>query len=508
MSPLESGAPRGDVDGLLAPGEEVNLTNCDREPIHIPGAIQPHGLLFTVTPTGAIAQLSASLAELVGRPADELAGGELAAALGEPAAVTVRETCERTEPPARPPVIALAGRRWELWVHRSDGLAVCELEPAAEADGPAIDGSAALEELEGVSEIARFAAEEIRRVAGYDRVMVYRFDGDGHGEVIAEAADDRLESFLGHHYPASDIPRQARALYLRQTVRMIVDVDYAPSPITPGDNPLTGAPLDLSLSRLRSVSPVHLEYLRNMGVTATLVVSVLDDAGELWGLIACHHYSPRYATGVVRGACLAIGERLAAAVSDQERREDRRRRADLEVLSRQLLRLLHNAPSASEGLHAGEKLLLAIADADGAAIVHAGERQTFGIVPGLDDERRIVALLPADGRPLVIDRLTRELPFVSHNTDMCGVLALGLGEQAGDYIIWYRDEWVHDLTWGGDPGDALRPDLTSMSLKSLSPRRSFEAWRQAVIGRSQPWQTAQVAVAAQLSAALPGYLPG
>ena len=493
---------------LLAPDEPVTLSNCDREPIHIPGAIQPHGLLFTATTEDwVVRQLSDTVATTVGRSSAELVGAPIAELGAELADVVPTAFAAMAGGDSSGPyVVDFAGARWELRVHLTDGLAVCELERAGGAGGEGERAGTGLESIEAVSELSQRAADEIKELTGYDRVMVYRFDSDGHGEVIAEAAEDRLDSFLGHHYPATDIPRQARALYLRQAVRMIVDIDYEPSPITPADNPLTGRPLDLSLSELRSVSPIHLEYLRNMGVTATLVISLIED-GELWGLVACHHYSPRHTPRATRTVCQAVGRQLSAHIAEEERREARRRRADLGVLSRQLLRMVHNAPTPDEGLRAGGNLLLRLADADGAAIVRGDERTTFGVVPTAEDERQIVALMPPDGAPLLMDRLTRDLPFVSANTDMCGVLAFALGTPAdGGYIIWYRDEWVHDLTWGGDPRDSLRPDLTSTSLKSLSPRRSFEGWRQAVIGRSRPWDAAEVDNAAELAESLAGRL--
>ena len=337
--------------------------------------------------------------------------------------------------------------------------------------------------------------------------MVYRFDVDGHGEVIAEAASERLDTFLGHHYPATDIPRQARALYLRQLVRVIVDVDYEPSVIVPADNPLTDQPLDLSLAHLRSVSPIHLEYLRNMGVTATLVVSLVID-GQLWGLIACHHYSPRYVDSATRARTLAVGQALAEQIVEQETLDDRRRYDDLTQISHQLQRLIANAPTTIDGLSAGANLLLRLQDADGAAIVTGESRHCFGVVPSQADEREIVEHLVATGEPVIMDRLTRELPFVSQNTELCGVLAFPLGEESGSYVIWYRDEWVHDLTWGGDPTQTIRPDLTPTALKSLTPRNSFEAWHQAVVGRSQPWLKPEIRIGQEFVAALTRHQAG
>jgi two-component system, chemotaxis family, sensor kinase Cph1 len=155
----------------------------------------------------------------------------------------------------------------------------------------------------------------VRDLTGYDRVMVYKFDPDGHGKVIAEARDPRLESLLGHHYPATDIPQRARELYLRNRVRMLVDVNYRPAPLVPRCRPDTERELDMSMCQLRSMSPLHLQYLRNMGVTGTLVVSLVRE-GRLWGLIACHHYSPRH----LRPACARPADLLAEVDPPASRR--------------------------------------------------------------------------------------------------------------------------------------------------------------------------------------------
>jgi diguanylate cyclase (GGDEF)-like protein len=500
---------------LLDPEEEVDLSNCDREPIHIPGAIQPHGVLMTLTEAdGVVRQCSENVLGMLGRPASELVGRSLSEVLGESAAAAVAELAGRPadgELPVTPVVVRRrpgeAPGAHQLRLHRSGGLLVAELESQTEGVDPTQfvrEVSAAMTGMQGVSGVADVslrAAEEVRRLTGYDRVMVYRFDADGHGEVIAEARDPRLETFLGHHYPATDIPRQARALYLRQTLRLIVDVDYEPSPIWPRDNPLTGEPLDLGLATLRSVSPIHLQYLRNMGVTGTMVIS-LTRHGELWGMIACHHYSPHHVDHSVRAASQFIGELLSFQFAREEEADIARERAALRATRAELLGLVHSAPTLSAALHGGADLLLELCHADGVSIALDAERVIAGDVPDAAVERRVVDGLVRVGAAGVTDRLRGELPEVARDTRLCGALALALPRGVGHHIVWYRREWRHEVTWGGDPSDSLAPDLSSRDAKDLSPRRSFEAWSQAVVGRSRPWRPAEIEAADDLVRAL------
>ena len=492
-------------DGLLDPEAEVTLGNCDREPIHIPGAVQPFGMLLTlVEPDLLVCQVTENVDLFVGRSAHRLIGGSVDQVLSEESVAAIRDLAGR-ETAEELGVIAVEVKAvdgpaaFELSLHRSGGLLVGELEPrsslgSVEAEVVSTPGAS----VSGrVSQLVDRAASEVRQLTGYDRVMVYRFDEDGHGEVIGEARESRLDPLLGHHYPASDIPRQARALYLRQMIRMIVDVDYEPSPIVPARNPLTGEPLDLGLATLRSVSPIHLQYLRNMGVTGTLTISLIRD-GELWGMIACHRYSPHFVPYRMRAACRFIGELLSAQLAMTEAADHDREHETLTAERGRVLQCIRAAESLSAGLHNAARSLADLCAADGVAVLTATERITAGEVPAPGLEAEILKRVPKR-RPLVIDRLSRDLPVVSHDTELSGVLALHLPESVGTHIIWYRDDWVRDLKWGGDPNASLRPDLTAMDTKTLSPRRSFETWRQTVLGQSRPWSPAQIDAAGQLT---------
>jgi two-component system, chemotaxis family, sensor kinase Cph1 len=287
----------------------ADLSNCDRELIQFAGSIQPHGLLLVLQePRLRIVQASRTAAPLLGRSLDWLLlndvhqlGGDLGTRLQ-----ALRAAGDLREP--RPLHCRVDERLFEGAMHRvGDDMLV--LPHRVEVDGSALLqrlGTVVqrISETSAIGTLAELVVQSLRDLAGYDRVMVYRFDPDGHGKIIAEARDPRLETLLGHRYPASDIPLQARELYLRNRVRVLVDVNYEPSLLVPHQLPGRAAgpagELDMSLCWLRSMSPLHLQYLKNMGVTATLVISLVRE-GKLWGLIACHHYTPRIAYGRLRG---------------------------------------------------------------------------------------------------------------------------------------------------------------------------------------------------------------
>ncbi|MGI4942075.1 MAG: GAF domain-containing protein, partial [Janthinobacterium lividum] len=311
---------------------------CAREPIHVPGAIQPHGLLLAAAPapdraapgqaglglaTGALAIVvaSANASLLLGR--DPL-GCSLASVLGEEVA---RELVERDLAGELSPqspwetTIELPGLgvAFELAAHRHDGLLLLELERAAPDDAARALLAGRLlqrwigrlrESGGGIDALAELATRGIRQITGYERVLVYRFDPDWHGQAIAEdKVADWAQSFNGLHFPASDIPRQARELYCVSLMRWVPNRDYVPVPLCTypglGTGPAPTSPLDLSFARLRSLSPVHLQYHRNMGVNGTMSLSVLRD-GRLWGLVVCHHRAPHRISPGQRAATAAL----------------------------------------------------------------------------------------------------------------------------------------------------------------------------------------------------------
>jgi light-regulated signal transduction histidine kinase (bacteriophytochrome) len=502
---------------LVRPDEPIGLDNCAREPIHIPGSIQPRGVLLTVRERdGLVLQCSANVASLLATPVEDVLGRPLDSVLGLSASrVVTDQLVSVPDTRVRNPglmQVEVAGRvvAMDVVVHRppgsdgaaSAGVVVVELEPA---DGVrpltfgttyegVRDAIADLNRSSTLTDLYDSAAQHVRRMTGFDRVMVYRFDAEHNGQVVGEARRGDLEPFLGLHYPASDIPPQARAMYERSWIRLISDVDYQPVPILPTAEPSTGMPLDLTFATLRSVSPIHLEYLGNMGVRASMSISLLRD-GHLWGMIACHHYTGPHAPPYgVRAAAeflgVALSARLVAQV-DQDLLEESRRAAAI------LARLF--AVGSDEDVPLADALtatddLRALVPADGVVVLAGGVLVSRGSVP---DEAGCRALIAWAGRTDGVhatDRLGTGLdePGVP---GVAGALALGLPE--GQAVVWVRDEVLRTVDWGGDPRskDARSHDDGSVR---LSPRTSFALWREQVRGRSEPWAHEHVTAAGDL----------
>jgi two-component system, chemotaxis family, sensor kinase Cph1 len=507
---------------------QADLSNCERELIHLAGSVQPHGVLLLLQePELRVLQASANSAALLGRTAHELLnqpvsllGGDLATLLNSrlPTLADIPQTlrCRLAD-----------GHEFEGALHRPvGGGVIVELEPVDKRAGPGrgiampgqeTDASGASAPLPAqiAAAVQRFTAaasiqaladavvQVLRDLTAYDRVMVYRFDADGHGKIIAEARDPRLESLLGHHYPASDIPQRARELYLRNRVRVLSDVNYEAQPLVPLLRPDDNQPLDMSLCQLRSMSPLHLQYLRNMGVTGTLVASLVRE-GRLWGLIAAHHYSPRHLRLAMRSAVDLLAEVASTRIAAIENYAH----AQVALMVRRLEQRLIEATS-TEGdwrlaLLRNPRTLLQPLEATGAALFHADEILTTGEVPSTPELRalcRWVDAQPVDASDSVFScSAVGKLhpPLESLTPTACGVLAVKLSSTRPDYLMWFRREQLLSVTWAGDPAKPMEGN----DPLQLSPRRSFAAWSEIVRGTALPWSNAERAMARAVGAAL------
>lgn len=495
-----------DHEGAVAPAggspAPVDLDSCADEPIRIPGSVQPHGVLLALTePDLVVHHVSANVTDLTGRTAEEALGRTLAEVVGGAAAAAIGVHVRAWgDLRARNPVeVTVTGAVGETIVdailHRvvvgGRPLLVVELEVAR---GPrpfsfpntyqAVRG--ALERLnraDSLAELYDAAAQEVRTLTGFDRVMVYRFDPDHNGEVVAEARRADLNSFLGLHYPASDIPPQARALYETSWIRLIADVGYAPVPIVPPFDPASGDPLDLTHSVLRSVSPVHVEYLTNMGVRASMSISLLRD-GRLWGLVACHHYAgPHTVPFGVRAAAEFLGSALSLRLV--ARAQDGELERELAAQSA-IARLLPVARDPDRGLAealAGDPGLLSVVPAHGLVVVADGRTEVVGDEVDADALRAWVLEQPDE--VTVRTALSRSDPeLAAALPDVSGLIAVRLPDD--QVIAWLRHEQVRDIYWGGDPQNAKIASLEDDGVR-LSPRKSFERWREVVRGSCEPW---------------------
>ncbi|RBY87011.1 SpoIIE family protein phosphatase [Blastococcus sp. TF02A-26] len=513
-----------DVD-LLPPGTPIDLDNCAREPIHVPGSIQPRGVLLTVDEPGQVVQqASRNLADLIGVAWSDALGRPLAEVIGVPAAGAVarsvsafgdlrdRNPVELTLDVGGDPVpvdailhrVALRGSGDATPDLPAATTLVVELEPAR---GPrpfsfpntyqAVRGTVGeLNRASSLQELYDITAQAVRALTGFDRVMVYRYDADYNGEVVAEAKTPELNSFLGLHYPASDIPAQARALYEKNWIRLISDVDYVPAPLEPAAHPATGEPLDLTYSTLRSVSPIHVEYLKNMGVRASMSISLLRD-DKLWGLIACHHYAgphaPPFAT---RAAAEFLGSTLSLRLVDRASEEEVHRALQVRSTLAWLTAAALDEDRELTDTLLGSPSLLDLLPADGVTVCLQGTSSSRGTPLPDGFVERIVAWAEDRGEDVVAtDALSTVAPELGAPDGVAGVLVVPLPE--GQHLLWHRGETVQHIDWGGDPHNKAIAELEGDEVR-LSPRKSFERWRETVRDRSDAWTPPQVAEIGEL----------
>ena len=505
-------AEEGAGDDVTGTGQPPEPTACDREPIRIPGSIQPHGALLVAGPEGGtILQAAGDTTRLLGAEVGALLGRPVAEVLG----IDPRAEIRRLPPAARgeathlgSTVPSAGGVALDLLAHERGGLLVLELEPAPR-DRPAAArmlaairaASAALAAARDLRRLGDAAARQVRVLTGFDRVMVYRFLEDGSGEVVAEDKARGLPAYLNHRYPASDIPRQARELYLRNRVRLIPDVGYAPAPLVPALCPATGRPLDMSDCALRSVSPVHVQYLKNMGVAASMSVSIVRD-GALWGLIACHHGAPKAVPYELREACKHMGQILSQQVAAREEADAHAEGLRLRAAHDELVAALAASPSVEDALAERLAELRAAIPSGGAALVRGDGIAAAGRTPDAGQVRDLAGWLLARGPPdpYATDRLSEQhAPAGAYRAAASGLLATVVSRADRWLLLWFRAELVETIGWAGDPRKAVE---AGAELGTLNPRRSFALWRETVHGRSRPWTGAELAAAGRLGRAV------
>ena len=492
------------------PQSAVDLTNCDREPIHLLGAIQPIGFLIALSTDWIVSAVSANIAEfleatpeeLIGQPIVNFFEGEAVHSLRNRLALLRGE--DAIERVFRLPLDS-SGKPFDVAIHVSGSKIVIEAEPSSERDYGDATGTVRgmIGRLDTARDLAAFFAEgarQVRALTGFDRVMVYRFDADGSGEVVAEHAKSGIGSFFGLHYPHTDIPRQARELYKKSLLRVITDIDSTPVPIVPALDE-NRKPIDLSLSVLRSVSPIHIEYLRNMGVRASMSISILVD-GELWGLIACHHYSPRCPGFERRSVAELFAQMFAMRIESRLRQqvvEYERRARDI---SDQLLGAVASDETLLNDPAWLSDILTHAIPADGVAVWINGSYAMSGQTP---DTRGVAAIVQAlngaaASRVFATDRIADLVPDAERfESTAAGMMSLPISRTPRDYVILFRSERVRSVRWAGDPH---KPVEYGPNGPRLTPRQSFEEWKELVHGRSEPFTSSEVRVAETLRATL------
>jgi light-regulated signal transduction histidine kinase (bacteriophytochrome) len=497
------------TDSELIPSD-LSLTNCDREPIHIPSAIQSHGVLLTFSETDfVILQISQNSEAFLGKKPAAFIGKPLSMLMKKKQIEAIRGCLNAEFDNVNPLRLALSvGRKsqpFEGVVHRTDGVIVLELEHSIEQKAVNFFDFYKfvkvpinhLQNTQTLAELSQQAVTAIRNITGFDRVMLYRFDKDGSGHVIAENKGESSESFLGLHYPATDIPKQAKELYRLNLLRIIPDALYEQVPLEPELNPLTGAPLDMSMSVLRSVSPLHTEYLENMGVRASMSISLLRNH-QLWGLIACHHHSPKRLSYETRTICEFLGQVISFEVGAKADAEDLDYKMKLQTVHARFVNTIAHCQTLGDGLNQNPCDLLDLAGASGVVFCESGKIISFGDTPPKEAMADLVEWIDQHiGEDTIYstNTLVTDYPkFAPYKDIASGLLALRISQAQQTYLLWFRPEVIQTIPWGGEPNKPIRVD----SSLQLTPRKSFELWKETVQLKSLPWKACEIDAALEL----------
>lgn len=485
------------ADAGTDPGLPLTLDNCASEPIHTPGHTQPHGTLFGFDRNGVLRYRSANAATLLGECIPAL--GEtlnVSHFLGDESFHELIATARASEDgDAIPHAIEIHSAQGSFHVvaHRTASGFICEFESAVNAiptpknfPFTAHRATEKLRRQQTVDHLLNTAVEELRRMTGFDRVMAYRFRHDDSGDVVAESVDAALRPFVGQRYPAGDIPAQARRLYLINTLRLIADVGAIPVPVEVAA--LTTAPLDMSYGVLRSVSPVHLEYLSNMGVSASMSVSIVI-GGKLWGMLACHHRTPRRVAYTVRMACDVLAQLLASHLQGTLARELVSLADTAASLRSRIVEQVLHASDVIVALAAEVEVLRAAFGVQGVILFDGGKLQVFGGL-GLPAASALVQWLnaasPTSGRIIHMDSIaTLPESLRKQMQTWRGLLALPFGVESQGWVLLLRREQIETVLWGGRPEKTL---VTGPLGARLTPRGSFDLWQETVRGKALPWE--------------------
>lgn len=476
---------------------QVDLTTCDQEPIHIIGHVQSFGCLIAVSADWIIAHASANCGEVLGFEDSGLAGRPVTDILSPQALHDLRTRMQMLR--MQQGAVRVfgydlrgEGQLFDVSIHMSGRLFVLEFERRG-ADAGDVHDPGLVQALIGrmqrfnkLEGMAQEAARGLKALSGFSRVMVYKFEEDGSGTVIAEARDSGMEPFLGLRYPASDVPKQARALYVRSLLRIIPDAAAPVYPVLPETDP-NGTPLDLSLAVTRAVSPIHLEYLKNMGVAASMSVSILRN-GQLWGLFACHNDSPCYLSYEKRTSVELFAQLFNYELAQMEMTEE------LGDIDRSRALHDHLMPQLSSGcslFEAFDELCTGIGEVipfDGAAIYSDGEYKSVGSAPVAEEFLGLVRFLNTTppGQVYSNSNLIARYPGTDGFSDrVAGLLAIPVSRTPRDYFVLFRREVVKSVTWAGNPEKPAEPGPNGLR---LTPRKSFEAWQEVARGHCQPWK--------------------
>ncbi len=489
----------------------LNITNCDNEPIHIPGAVQSHGILVAINiPSGLISYISQNIQSLTSKEAKNFLNTGLevladAMHLNNLDTHIFLKTLEEkkrkglTFDHLNPNLIQIKDKTYNLIHHQSGDELIIEIEPDGEDQlllqnkiGHIVSQTLRVSKLDT---LLNTAAREIRQLIKYDRVMIYKFAQDGHGQVIAEEKNEDLEPFLGLWYPASDIPKQARELYKINLTRLIANVDTATAPIITFASNET--PLDLTHSQLRAVSPMHIEYLKNMGVKSSFSISLISK-GELWGLIACHNYSPKFINYQARETSKLVGQIISSSLEyrleEEEHQVNNSINENVITLQSQI-----EQQDIIDALTKNSVNIRHITNATGAVLIFDNNITRIGETPDINEIKNIADWLidHSDNDLYFTSRFPAVYePAVQFSNIASGILCCIFSRELKEMIIWFKPEQIQEVTWAGNPKNSKKSD--DKGNIDLTPRKSFEKWTEIVKHTAHNWTSTEINAVAKI----------
>ncbi|WBL21178.1 ATP-binding protein [Zunongwangia sp. HRR-M8] len=471
--------------------QEITLTNCDREPIHIIGKAQEHGVIMICdVNTLSVSQCSENAKSILGIDLATILGAPLIEVLPKKVAKSFKRKLKNNES-LLPRKFKLGDQKFLCIPSISKDFLILDIEPSGKSLDPVgfqeqlTKILAELNDSDSVNDMCQQAAMLVKHLFDYDRVMIYKFDEDWNGEVVAEVKEPQLESWLGLHYPATDIPKPARDIFMKQGVRIISDVNYKASPIIPEISPITGQASDISSSELRAVSPIHIEYLQNMRVGASLTAAIILNR-ELWGLVACHHSTPKFINYHQRQSCLFLTQVFSNKLALKTTNLFLAKTSASDEIRKKLVLQMTSINNIVHALCNFDPTFVDILDCGGGAIVKDGEIYTCGETP---EKKEIAKLcdhfLVNKGTYFSSKSLSNLYPEASKfKAKASGILSARFGNEEGDYIIWFRPEAKETVSWGGNP---QKKGFIKNGIEYLTPRKSFERWAEKVSGIAKPW---------------------
>src|ERR1700761_4211259 len=488
---------------------------CGKVPIHLINTVQPYGVLLVLSRTSLeFIQVSENVEALLGVPAPSLIKTTIDSHLDAAALDFLKRMTTGNGTDKIPQVWTVRGKQHFCLLHVKNNyiLAEIDLTPYQEDQQRSFVSiyqeikysMSLIESAKTTTDICTIAARELKRISGFDKVMVYRFDREWNGTVIAEEMEQDMEAYYGFTFPASDIPRQARELYLRNPYRFIPDRNYQPVKLFPVINPTTQTFIDLSDCNVRGVVSVHLEYLANMGVTASMSTRILH-TDKLWGLIACHHKTPRHLSFELCSVFELLSNFISARMHSLQNKE--RHDADTEKrdIYTQLLEHIYDTQDLKKGLLEGNATILQLFRAQGAVITQNGHLLMEGILPEKESIEELLLWLHTRklNRPLHTDHLSGQFDRAASYMDTAsGLLAIPFHPEQEKYVLLFRPEVKKVIDWGGDPGGRI---IFAKDGLNYHPRHSFKLWRQIVDGTSLPWQEEELTAAETLRSFLYEY---